>query len=355
MVWGTSARRVLGRVVGLWVVGGVLAAAPLQVGESAAQGFDYQGKTIRMIIGSGIGGGYDAYGRLLAAHIPKHIPGQPTMIVQNMPGAGALVLANYLGNVAAGDPLVIGGINPAIVTYPVYKPDKAKYDARKFGWIGSLKADTFVAVAWTESPIKSFKDVFEQEFVVGGSGGASTEYPPVINALLGAKYKLVAGYKGTNQSMLAMERGEVQGLGGTTWSSLKAQSKQLLADKKIKVIVQYTSKKDKELPDVPTIYEFARSDAERQVMDAVFAYQRVGRAYITPVGVSADVLKVLREAFDKTVKDPAFLEEANKRGIELDTQGGAEIAPIADVIATTPPEIITKVAIMRGEKPPAKQ
>lgn len=314
-----------------------------------AQDFDYKGKTIRMIIGSGTGGGYDAYGRLLAAHITRHMAAKPTIIVQNMPGAGALVLANHLANVAAGDPTVIGGINPAVSTYPIYKPESAKYDARKFGWIGCLQADTFVAIAWHDSPIKTFKDVFEKEFVVGGSGGASTDYPPAINALLGTKYKMVAGYKGTNQSMLAMERGEVAGVGGTTWSSLKAQSRSLLDGNKIRVIVQYTKTRNKELPNVPSIYDFAKSEADRQFMDAMFAYQAVGRAYITPPGVPDGALKTFRAAFDATVKDSAFTEDAEKRGIEIDPKSGEEIEPIVASIAATPPDVVARVLAVKAQ------
>lgn len=322
----------------------------LSAGSASAQEDHYKGKTIRLIVGSEAGGGYDAYGRLLAAHLAKHIPGQPQIIVQNMPGVGALVLANYLGNVAANDATVIGGVNPLVATHPIYTPDVAKYDARKLSWIGSMQADTYVSIAWTDAPIKSFKEVLEKEFVVGGSGGSSSEYPPVINALLGAKFKLVLGYKGTAQSMLAMERGEVMGLGGTTWGSLKAQSSGLLKDNKIRVLVQYTKERDPELKDVPTIYEFARSTEERQVMDAVFAYQDIGRAFVMPVGMPAAVVMVMRKAFDDTMADKAFLEEGERRRIDLDPKPGAKIQQIVDDIASTPPAVLARVNEIRGKK-----
>jgi tripartite-type tricarboxylate transporter receptor subunit TctC len=310
----------------------------------------YKGKTIRLIVGSEAGGGYDAYGRLLATHMVKYIPGHPTIIVQNMPGAGALVLANHMANVLANDITAIGGVNPLVATHPLYTPDMAKYDARKLAWIGSMQADTFVAIARRDAPVQKFSDVFEKEFVVGGSGGASTEYPPIVNAALGTKFKLVLGYKGTSSSMLAVERGEVEGLGAQTLASLKAQSSRLLADKSIKILVQYTQQRDPEIPDVPTIYEFAKTDADRKFLTAVFAYQGVGRSFIMPPGMPDNVVAIMRKAFDDTMKDKDFLEEAKKRKIDLGPQSGAPIQKLVEEIASTPPEIIARINQIKSQQ-----
>lgn len=304
---------------------GVALAALSQLMPAAAQDEFYKGKQIRLIIGSGTGGGYDAYGRLLAAHLPRHIPGQPTIIVQNMEGAGALVLANYLANIVAGDATVIGGVNPMVATHPLFKAEQAKYDARNLGWIGSLLGETYVGIAWHTAPIKSFKDALEHELVVAGSGGATTNYPPFINAVAGAKFKLVAGYKGTNQAMLAMERGEVTGLVGSTWGSLKAQSAGLLKDNKFRVFVQFSKERHPELSQVDSIYDFVTKEDDRMAMDLMFVVQEVGRAYVMPPGVPEHLLKTLRDAFDATVKDPEFLAEAQRRSIDLEPRRGIEI------------------------------
>lgn len=324
---------------------GLLAGAVPAIAEEDV----YKGKTIRLIVGSEAGGGYDAYGRLLASHIHKHIPGKPTIIVQNMPGVGAMVLANHMANVTAGDPTVIGGVNPLVATHPLYTPDVAKYDARKLAWIGSMQSDTYIALARAQSPIKTFGDVFEREFVVGASGGSSTEYPPIINELLGAKFKLVMGYKGTAQSMLAVERGEVEGLGGNTWGSVKSQNASMLEAKSIRILVTYTKTRDPELPDVPTIYEFAKTEAHRQTMDAVFAYQSIGRAFIMPPGIPDNVVTMMRTAFDAAMKDEALVDEAKRRKIDIGPTSGGPLQKLVAEIAATPPEIIAWVNRVKAQ------
>jgi tripartite-type tricarboxylate transporter receptor subunit TctC len=310
---------------------------------AVAQEEFYKGKQIRLIIGSGTGGGYDAYGRLLAAHLARHIPGQPTIIVQNMDGAGALVLANYLANIAAGDATVIGGVNPLVATHPLFKSEQAKYDARKLGWIGSLLGETYVGIAWHTAPIKGFKDALEHELVVAGSGGATTNYPPFINAVSGSKFKLVAGYKGTNQAMLAMERGEVTGLVGTTWGSLKAQSASLLKEGKIRVFVQFSRERHPDLTDVPSIYDIVTREDDRMAMDLMFVVQQVGRAYVMPPGVPESLLETMRTAFDRTVKDPEFLADAQRRGIDLEPQPGTAVQALVANIYKSSPATIDRV------------
>lgn len=316
-----------------------------------AQAVDYKGKSIRMIIGSGTAGGFDAYGRLLAAHMNRHIPGNPTFVVQNMPGAGSLILANYLANVVADDSTVLGAVSPAAATHPLYAPDKAKYDARQLGWVGSLHSDTYVTIAWHEAPIKSFKEVFEKEFVVGGSGGPSSEYPPLMNAILGTKLKLVEGYKGSSQSMLAMQRGEVNGIGVIQWGSLKSRNYDLIRDKKIVPIVHYAREPSTQVAGVPSIYEFAKTDEQRQMLDAVVAFQAVGRPYVVPPKVPPAVLATMRQAFDATVADKTFIDDAAKRNFDLGPTPGVKLQQIVTGIAATPPAIIKRIVALRsGEK-----
>ncbi|MFM1815798.1 MAG: hypothetical protein RLZ98_2493 [Pseudomonadota bacterium] len=319
--------------------------APLAV---RAQGVDYKGKSIRMIIGSGTGGGFDAYGRLLALHMGRHIPGNPTFVVQNMPGAGSLILSNYLANIVAGDGTIIGAVSPAAATHPLYSPAKAKYDSRDLGWIGSLHTDTYVTVAWHEAPIKSFKEVFEKEFVVGSSGGPSSEYPPLMNAILGTRLKLVEGYKGSSQSMLAMQRGEVNGIGVIQWGSLKSRNYDLIRDKKIVPIVHYAKEPSQEVSGVPSIYDFAKTDDQRQMLDAVVAFQAVGRPYVVPPKVTPAVLSTMRQAFDATVADKQFIDDAAKRKFDLAPTPGAKLQEIVAGVAATPPAIIERIVTIRG-------
>lgn len=313
-----------------------------------AQENDYKGKSVRMIIGSGTGGGFDAYGRLLAAHMGRHIPGRPTLVVQNMPGAGSLILANYLANIVEGDATVIGALSPASATHQLYSPDKTKYDARDLGWIGSLHTDTYVAIVWHEAPVKNFKDVFEKQFVVGGSGGPSSEYPPLMNAILGSKLKLVDGYKGSGESMLAMQRGEVNGIGVIQWGSLKSRNYELIEQKKIVPIVHYSKEPSTEVAGVPSIYEFAKNDEQRQMLDAVVAFQAVGRPYVLPPKVPAVALATMRAAFDATVRDKQFLDDAAKRKFDLAPTAGAKLKEIVNSVAITPPNIIKQIVSFRA-------
>jgi tripartite-type tricarboxylate transporter receptor subunit TctC len=318
-------------------------AAVIFAAPAWAQDPFYKGKQVRLIVGSGTGGGYDAYGRLLAAHIGRHIPGQPTIIVQNMDGAGSLVLANYLANIAAGDATVIGGVNPMVATHPLFNPAQAKYDARALGWVGSLLGETYVGFAWHTSPVKTFKDAREHELVVAGSGGGTSTYPPFVNAVAGTKFKLVAGYKGTNQAMLAMERGEVAGIVGSTWGSLKAQSASLLNDNKLHVFVQFSKERHPELQNVESIYDVVKNEDDRMAMDLMFVVQEVGRAYVMPPGVPAHLLKTIRDAFDATVKDPEFLSDAQRRSIDLAPRPGVDIQTLVANIFKSSPATVERV------------
>ena len=280
----------------------------LIVASAPGKGYDAYGqlvaKQIRMIIGSAPGGGYDAYGRLLATHMRDHIPGHPTIVVQNMPGAGSLVLANYLYNVAPRDGTVIGGVNPLLATDPLLNPKRVKFDPRQFRWIGSALKETHVGLVWHASPIKTFDDLFKHELFVAGTGGATNLYPVLTDGLLGTKIKMIPGYHGTKQGMLAMERGEVAGNIGITWASLKATNGAWLREHKVRVIIQYGLAKHPELPGVPWIYDYAKNDAERAAMDLVFSNQEFGRPFLTPPGVPEAVVKTLRTAFEETMRDP---------------------------------------------------
>jgi tripartite-type tricarboxylate transporter receptor subunit TctC len=304
----------------------------------------FKGKTMRVIVGASAGGGFDIYSRTIAAHLARHLPGNPVVVVQNMAGAGSLTAANYIANVAPKDGTVIGAINPIIVTNALVYPDRFKFDARKVKWIGSALKETHVATAWHTSKIASFDDVFRREFVVAGSGGTTNSYPMLLNAVLGTRFKLVSGYPGTAEGNLAMERGEVDGIGGITWASVKATQARALANRDLKILVQFGLVKHKELLGVPWVFDYAKNEADRAALTLVLATQEFGRPYLVAEGIPDRVVSVLREAFDETMKAADFRADAMKRGLDLEPTTGAEIQATVDNIYKTRPEIVSRVA-----------
>jgi tripartite-type tricarboxylate transporter receptor subunit TctC len=323
----------------LATIGALLA----QPAEAQDQSVYFKDKTIRLMVGSAPGGGYDAYGRIVAAHIRRHIPGNPTVIVQNMPGAGSLVLANYLYNVAPKDGTAFGAVNALLATDPLMYPERVKFDPRQFRWLGSALKENHVGLTWHTSPVQIFDDLFSKELIVAGTGGATTLYPVLTNAILGTKLKMIPGYQGTKQGMLAMERGEVAGNVGITWASLKATAGSWLRDKKIKVIIQYGLEKHPELPDASWIYDYAKNDEDRAAMDLSFGNQEFGRPFIAPPGVPDAVVDILRTAFEQTMNDPEFQADAEKRQVDLEFTSGAEIQGLIDKFYKTPPAIVERI------------
>lgn len=334
MVW--SVRRWI-----VAIVAGFIGAGGIQL--AVAQDMPWKGKQIIMILGSAPGGGYDTFARTIAPHLGHHLPGQPTIVIQNMPGAGSLLATNHLYNVAARDGSVIGGLNPQLATEPLVRPERAKYDPRKLSWIGSALRETHVALAWHTSPVKTFDDLFQHELIVAGSGGATDTFPIFLNSLLNTKFKVIAGYKGTREGMLAMERGEATGNGGTTWASLKATQAQWLQEGKIRVILQYGLTKHPELPNVAWIYDYAKSDDDKAAMNLVFARQEFGRPYAGPPEMPPAILALYRKAFDETMTDKAFLAEAEKRKLDLDPIDGDAIQKLVDELYKTSPAVIDRV------------
>ena len=323
-----------------WCILATLAAATPAAGRDADP---FQGKTIHVIVGASAGGGFDTYSRIIAEHLGKHIGGNPLVIVQNMAGAGSLSAANYISNVAPKDGTVIGAMNPAIVTDALFYPDRVKFDARKVKWIGSALRETHVALAWYKSPVKSFDDVFRQQFVVAGSGGTTNIYPMLLNGVLGTRFKLVSGYPGTAEGNLAMQRGDVDGNGGITWASVKATQAEDLRDRNLRILVQFGLSKHKELPNVPWIFDYARSEQNRAALTLVLSTQEFGRPYLVAQGVPDNVVAVLRNAFDETMRSSDFRVEAARRGLDLDSTTGAEIQTLVENIYKTKPEVVTRV------------
>lgn len=314
-----------------------------------AQEISFAGKPIRLIVGGAPGGGYDLYGRLVAQHLARHLPGQPTIIVQNMEGAGALLVANYLTNVAPKDGTVLGGVNGLLATDGLLYPERVKFDPRRLNWIGSALREAHVGLAWHTSPIKSFDDALTQELIVGGSGGTTDSYPMFVNALLGTKFKVIAGYAGTKVALLAMERGELAGSVGISWAAVKATNGQWLKDGTVSVFIQFGMKRHPDLPQTPWIYDYARSSDDRAAMNLLFATQEFGRPFVAPPETPPAIVALLRRAFDATMADPAFRADAEQRNVDIDPTGGDEIQAIIAEIYRAPPNVVARVRAIFGQ------
>lgn len=302
----------------------------------------YKGKDITLYVGYSPGGGYDTYSRTIARHLGRHIPGNPGFVVKNRPGAGSLKLANELFNTLPKDGSVIGIIGRGIPMEPLLGNKKAKFDPRKGNWLGSANNEVSVCVAWHKTPIKKFEDLFTRGMIVGGTGpGADTDsFPKVLNNILGTKLKLITGYPGGNEILLAMERGEVEGRCGYSWSSAKSRKGAWLREKKMIVLLQMSMQKHPEMPDVPLVIDYAKTENDRKAMELIYARQIMGRPFLIPPGVPADRVKALRTAFDATMKDPAFQADAKKQKLELAPISGAEVNKILDKLYASSPAVV---------------
>ncbi len=341
-------------LVGLGAAGALLGALIAQPVAAGSVADFYKGKTITIYIGYSPGGGYDAYARTVGRHIGRHIPGNPGTVAKNRPGAGSLKLANELYNTLPRDGTAIGTIGRGIPMEPLFGTKEAKFEPSKFNWLGSANNEVSVCVSWHTSPIKTLNDFLNKEMIVGGTGpGADTDtFPKVLNNVIGTKLKLVTGYPGGNNINLAIERGEVQGRCGWSWSSVKSTRAQWLRDKKINVLLQMSTAKHPEMPDVPFVMDLAKTEKDRKVLKLVFARQAWGRPFVAPPGVPADRVKALQAAFMATMKDPKFLEDAKKQKLEIAPISGAEIGRLMVALYASPKDIVqaAKEAAEKTEK-----
>ncbi len=325
-----------------------LAALSIPMANAQSPAEFYKGKTIDMQIGYSVGGGYDLYARLVARHLGQHIPGNPTIVPKNMEGAGSLRLANWLYAAAPRDGASLGAMSRGAAFDPLLGQKGAQFDASKFGWIGSANDEVSVCVALPSSGITKFEDVLTRPLSIGstGVGDDTYQFPAVINAALGTKFKIITGYPGGNDVTLALERGEVQGRCGWSWSSLKATRADWVADKKIIVLVQMSLSKHPDLPDVPLIMDFAKTDEQRQIFKLIFARQVMGRPYAAPPGTPKDRLAALRQAFADTMKDKEFLDDADKGKFEINPVSGERLEALVNEVYRTPPEVAAKAGVM---------
>ena len=311
----------------------------------------YKGRQITVLVGSPPGGGFDIYARLLARHMSKYMPGHPTVIVSNMPGAASNTAAAHLFNVAPQDGTVIGALQNSAVLDALFdsllgQNRRLRHDATKFIHLGSATIDHYVCIARSDAPVKSFKDALTRELIIGSSqpGTSTRDYPAMLNNLTGAKIRQVGGYPGTREILLAIEKNEVQGLCGFSWSSFKAQRPDWIKSSFVRVIVQ---EHDKGHPEIfklgaPIAVDFAKSPEARQIMELVYSAETFGRPYMLAPSVPADRVAALRKAFMETMGDKDLLAEASRIGLAIDPIPGEELQALAAKVFTTPASFIEK-------------
>ncbi len=299
----------------------------------------YRGKTVTILVGFTAGGGYDLYARLLGRHIGRHIPGNPAVVVQNMPGAGSMKAAQYVYGVASKDGLTLATVSRGVVTDPLLSG--ANLDPTKLTWLGSITSETSVCATWKTSPVKAWDDMFSRDFTLGGSavGADPDTFALIMRNVFGARVKLVTGYPGGNDINLAMERGEVDGRCGWSWTSLKSQKNWL---PQIHVLAQFAMQKNTDLPNVAFALDRAKDAEQRQVLRLLIAGQYVGRPFFTSPDIPEDRKAALRTAFDATMKDKQFLDEAAKTDMEISPIAAAPIDAFLAELYRTPKAVIAK-------------
>ena len=305
----------------------------------------YKGKQIHMLVGSGVGSGYDINARTVARYFGTHIPGNPNIVVQNQPGAGSLIMVNTLANTSPKDGTVMAAVINGVPTAPLLQPDAARFDPTKLNWIGSSNRDTQVAYSWHTSPIRELQDLLSQELIIGAttSGTSQVDFPVVANAILKTKFKVVSGYEGTAQIHKAMEAGEVYGLGALAWSSLKTINADWIANGKIRILAQWSSPSHPDLAAYPLFETLAKSDEDRLALKLLTSRLEAGRPFVAPPGVPPARVAALRKAFDDTMQDPAFLAEANRLLLDVEPMKGEEVAVLVKAVLATPPDVVARV------------
>jgi tripartite-type tricarboxylate transporter receptor subunit TctC len=306
----------------------------------------YRGKQLRMIVGTEAGQDYDTWARLVARHMRQYIPGNPTFVIENMPGAGSLIAANYLYNKAPQDGTALGLVSRNIPNYAIMRQPNANYDPLKFNWIGSPEMTHRGCYARSDTGIKSPEDLFTRELVVGGDGAgtALTETPALLRNLLGMKFKVIDGYKGATAVILAMERGEVEGICQTT-SAFSGSAQRLLDDGTFRILFTTEPEPVPELK-VPTVFAYAKTEEQRQILEVHASSLELGRPFLAPPNVPRERVAALRQAFDRTMTDDAFLAEAKQTNLKVEVKSGAAIAASIRMIAELPGELVAKAAQM---------
>ncbi len=321
---------------------GVLPAA----GRAQSVADFYRGRTVEVYVGYSTGGGYDIYARMLARHMGRFIPGNPTLLPKNMEGAGSLRLANWLANAAPKDGSVFGTIGRGTAFDPILGQPGAQFKATDFNWLGSMNHEVSICAAWADSGVTTFHDLLNKELLVGAvsANDDTMQFAKVLTAVLGAKFRIVSGYPGGNDVVLAMERGEVKGRCGWSWSSVIAAHPTWLKEKKINILVQFALAKHPDLPDVPLVIDLAKNDEDRQMLRLIFARQVMGRPFIAPPSVPRERVEALRTAFMATMADKDFLADAAKARLEIAPVPGDKVQALVKETYATPAAIAQRAA-----------
>jgi len=324
------------------VLAALLAASTAAVAQPAAELF--KGRTIKIVVGFGPGGGYDLYARLLARHLPAHIPGAPNVVVENMEGVGSVRAANFVYEAAPRDGSVIAAVNQNAPMYQLLGGAGARFRAEEASFIGSLAHSNEVLYVWHTSGVTSLEQAKAREVVLGAVAVTSDSYiyPTVINGLLGTRFRIVNGYTSGQALNLAVERGEVMGRGGTSWASIHSSRPTWMQEKAINILVQVGPRKEDELPDVPLLSDLIKDDDDRRVVGVISLPVALGYSYWLPPGVPADRVAALRKAFLAALRDPELKAEGQKLGLDLDPISGDELQAIAAKMYATPPDAVER-------------
>ena len=316
-----------------------IAAGALSSG-ALAQGV---GKVPTMVIGFGPGGGYDLWGRTIARHIGKHLPGNPNLVIQNMPGAGSYVAASWIYNIAPKDGTVLGIIARDATMGPLTGADGARFDPTKISWLGTPTTETNVCIANATASVKSVEDLYTKELIIGdtGPGTGTRSYPLALNALLGMKFKIVSGFPSSSDVFLAMERGEVDGI-CESLDSVTGKRPDWLSSGKVRVLFQGGAEPNPHV-NAPFVMDFAKTEEQKIEIRFLYAGQGIGRPFVAPPNMPADKLKMLRDAFDKTMKDPDFIADAKRQKLDVEPKDGAHLEALIREIYATPKPIIDKI------------
>ncbi len=328
---------------------GLAAASIVWAGPAAAQ--DFKGKQVT-IYGAGDSGGYDVYSRLLSQHYGKHIPGNPTIIVKGIPGAGTLRTALYMYEVAPKDGTALGTVGGGTATAHMFGSQGVRFDPRQYFWVGSMNSEVGLVLAWHTQPFKKIEDVFEKEMIVGGGGTTSGNvvFPNVMNSVLGTKFKIISGYNSTGDIALAVERGELQGTASYHYSSVITRNPAWLDEKKTNILLQLALRRHTKFPDVPAVTDLPKTEEQKQIIDLVFARQEMGRPFLLPPNTPAPIVAVYRIGFAAVMKDPELLATAAKQKLDLNNpMTGQEIHALIERLYTFPKDVIAKAAVATGE------
>jgi tripartite-type tricarboxylate transporter receptor subunit TctC len=333
----------ISRAVRLLCLSAMSAACGLITAPASGADF-FQGKTINILVGHSAGGGYDLYARVLARHLGRHIPGNPAVVPVNMPGAGGLRAANYIYAAAPKDGTVFGIFSRGMAIAPLL--GAAQFDGRRFTWIGSATTDVSVCITWNTSAIKSWNDLTARQFVAGGEAAGSDPniFALMYKNLLGARIKLVSGYPGTNDITLAMERGEVDGLCGISWSTVKSRHADWIASNKVNILVQAGAQVEPDIPNVPQAADLVKDAEQMQILRLVLTTHVMARPFAAPPEIPPDRKDILRKAFDDTMNDPEFRAEADKLQLDVNPVSGGSIDALLQEIYATPKDVLARAA-----------